>query len=48
LHNQEGVPASIAFMHPEHPSAPPSPGAFRGDGMFLTFQVDDAGLNTTV
>ena len=35
-------PVSIAFMHPEHPSSPPSPGAFRGDGSFLTLQVADA------
>ena len=42
MHNEEGVPASIAFMHPEHPSTPPAPGAFHGDGMFLTFQVEDA------
>ncbi len=34
--------ASIAFMHPSHPSSPPSPGAFRGDGAFLTLQVEDA------
>ena len=35
-------PVSIAFMHPEHPSSPPSPGEFRGDGSFLTLQVADA------
>jgi catechol 2,3-dioxygenase-like lactoylglutathione lyase family enzyme len=34
---------SIAFMHPEHPSSPPDPGAYRGDGAFLTLQVEDAG-----
>jgi catechol 2,3-dioxygenase-like lactoylglutathione lyase family enzyme len=34
-------PVSIAFMHPDHPSTPPAPGAFTGDGMFLTFQVAD-------
>ena len=34
-------PISIAFMHPEHPSTPPSPGPHRGDGSFLTFQVED-------
>ena len=33
---------SIAFMHPEHPSTPPSPAAHRGDGSFLTLQVEDA------
>jgi catechol 2,3-dioxygenase-like lactoylglutathione lyase family enzyme len=35
-------PTSLAFMHPEHPSSPPSPGAYRGDGAFITFQVADA------
>jgi catechol 2,3-dioxygenase-like lactoylglutathione lyase family enzyme len=35
-------PTSLAFMHPEHPSSPPSPGAYRGDGAFITFQVVDA------
>ncbi len=35
-------PVSIAFMHPDHPSTPPSPGAHRGDGSFVTFQVGDA------
>ncbi len=35
-------PTTLAFMHPEHPSSPPSPGAFHGDGAFLTFQVADA------
>ena len=33
---------TVAFMHPRHPSSPPSPGAYRGDGMFITFQVADA------
>ncbi len=36
-----GVPA-IAFMHSRHPSTPPSPGHYEGDGMFLTLQVADA------
>ena len=35
-------PFSLGFMHTEHPSAPPSPAAYRGDGMFLTLQVADA------
>jgi len=35
-------PVSVAFMHPEHPSSPPEPGAFTGDGAFLTLQVSDA------
>jgi len=34
---------SIAFMHPDHPSEPPKPGAYSGDGAFLTLQVEDAG-----
>lgn len=34
--------ASIAFMHPEHPSAPPGPEPFNGKGMCLEFQVEDA------
>ncbi|HWC28592.1 MAG TPA: VOC family protein [Dehalococcoidia bacterium] len=34
---------SIAFMHPEHPSSPPDPDAYTGEGMFLTLQVEDAG-----
>jgi catechol 2,3-dioxygenase-like lactoylglutathione lyase family enzyme len=33
---------NIAFIHPDHPSAPPSPATYRGDGMFLTLQVVDA------
>src|SRR5688572_6472146 len=36
-------PVSVAFMHPEHPSSPPEPGAFTGDGTSLTLQVSDAG-----
>lgn len=30
---------SIAFMHPEHPSSPPTPAAYNGNGAFLTLQV---------
>ena len=33
---------ALAFMHSEHPSSPPTPAPFRGDGSFLTFQVEDA------
>lgn len=33
---------SIAFMSPDHPSSPPSPGEHRGDGSFITLQVADA------
>ena len=35
-------PTALAFMHTAHPSSPPSPAAFRGDGAFMTFQVADA------
>ncbi len=37
-----GARASIAFMHPSHPSAPPGPEPFNGKGMCLEFQVEDA------
>jgi catechol 2,3-dioxygenase-like lactoylglutathione lyase family enzyme len=33
--------ASIAFMSPEHPSAPPGPEPFGGRGMCFELQVDD-------
>jgi catechol 2,3-dioxygenase-like lactoylglutathione lyase family enzyme len=35
------VPA-LAFMHGSHPSEPPTPAPYSGDGMFITLQVDDA------
>lgn len=35
--------ASIAFMTPDHPSAPPGPDAFGGKGICFELQVDDAG-----
>jgi catechol 2,3-dioxygenase-like lactoylglutathione lyase family enzyme len=35
-------PTTLAFMHTEHPSSPPSPAAYSGDGAFITFQVADA------
>jgi catechol 2,3-dioxygenase-like lactoylglutathione lyase family enzyme len=35
-------PVTLAFMHSEHPSSPPSPAPFDGGGAFLTFQVADA------
>lgn len=38
----EGGKASLAFMHPDHPSAPPGPELFSGKGMCLEFQVADA------
>jgi catechol 2,3-dioxygenase-like lactoylglutathione lyase family enzyme len=34
--------SGIAFMAPDHPSQPPGPETFSGQGMFLTIQVDDA------
>jgi len=37
-----GARASLAFMHPDHPSAPPGPERFSGKGMCLEFQVEDA------
>ncbi|UXY15429.1 VOC family protein [Chitiniphilus purpureus] len=33
---------AIAFMLPEHPSRPPGPETFNGQGLLLTLQVDDA------
>ncbi|MPZ48558.1 MAG: glyoxalase [Dehalococcoidia bacterium] len=33
---------SLAFMSPDHPSSPPTPATYTGDGMFLTLQVEDA------
>ncbi len=38
------VAANIAFMHPDHPSAPPGPETFNGKGMCLEFQVADANV----
>jgi catechol 2,3-dioxygenase-like lactoylglutathione lyase family enzyme len=42
LTSDGGRPWSIAFMHPDHPSAPPGPEPFSGKGMCLEFQVADA------
>ena len=36
--------ANLAFMHPDHPSAPPGPDPFDGKGMCLEFQVADSRL----
>lgn len=33
--------ATLAFMHPEHPSNPPGPESFNGLGMILTVEVSD-------
>ena len=35
-------PHGIAFMAPDHPSRPPGPETFSGDGVLLTLQVEDA------
>ena len=35
-------PYGIAFMAADHPSRPPGPETFTGQGMFLTLQVADA------
>lgn len=34
--------ATLAFMHPDHPSNPPGPETFNGLGMILTLEVGDA------
>ncbi|EKF17490.1 VOC family protein [Nitratireductor pacificus] len=34
--------ATLAFMHPDHPSNPPGPENFNGQGMILTVEVGDA------
>jgi catechol 2,3-dioxygenase-like lactoylglutathione lyase family enzyme len=36
--------ASLAFMGPDHPSAPPGPEVFSGKGMCFELQVEDAAL----
>jgi len=35
-------PHGIAFMSPDHPSQPPGPEPFSGEGILLTLQVADA------
>lgn len=42
LSGGDGATASLAFMHPSHPSAPPGPETFSGKGMCLEFEVPDA------
>jgi len=37
-----GGAATVAFMAPDHPSAPPGPEPFNGKGVCLEFQVADA------
>lgn len=34
--------ATLAFMHPDHPSSPPGPEVFSGKGAILTLEVSDA------
>lgn len=34
--------ATLAFMHPNHPSTPPGPETFSGKGMCFELQVEDA------
>src|SRR5258705_3495937 len=34
--------ATLAFMSPDHPSAPPGPETFSGTGMCFEIQVEDA------
>lgn len=34
--------ATLAFMHPDHPSNPPGPETFNGLGMILTVETGDA------
>jgi uncharacterized glyoxalase superfamily protein PhnB len=38
---EEGT-VSLAFMTPDHPSRPPGPETFSGQGLLLTLQTDDA------
>jgi catechol 2,3-dioxygenase-like lactoylglutathione lyase family enzyme len=38
----EDQSASIAFMAPDHPSAPPGPEEFSGQGLSFELQVEDA------
>jgi catechol 2,3-dioxygenase-like lactoylglutathione lyase family enzyme len=37
-------PSLLAFIDEEHPSSPPSPGVFRGEGAFYTMDVSDAAV----
>ena len=38
----EGESASLAFMSPDHPSAPPGPEPYGGVGICFELQVEDA------
>src|SRR6185295_11738401 len=41
LTGEDGT-AALAFMTPDHPSAPPGPETFGGKGMCFELQVEDA------
>ncbi len=42
LLGNEAQGSVVAFMTPDHPSAPPGPQAYSGQGMCLELEVDDA------
>lgn len=42
LQSQGEQKSCFAFMSEAHPTAPPSPGVFNGNGSFLTIEVADA------
>ena len=42
LASQANPVLALAFMSPDHPSSPPGPEKFKGQGMFFTLQVTDA------
>ena len=44
----DGGSASLAFMSPDHPSAPPGADSFSGKGACFELQVEDATLAHTV
>ena len=43
----DGASATLAFMSPDHPSAPPGPEPFSGKGVCFELQVEDATLAHT-
>jgi catechol 2,3-dioxygenase-like lactoylglutathione lyase family enzyme len=43
LSNGPGGPLCLGLMSPDHPSRPPDPETFNGEGIILTIQVADAG-----
>lgn len=42
LQSSANPAVALAFMSPDHPSQPPGPEKFNGQGMFFTLQVADA------